>query len=327
MRYSLFEQVGPYTSYQVNPDGSYADSTKFGGGKPVVTYGGWEPRINLRYTIDDNSSFKAGIAKTYQYVHLVTNNGTTLPTDVWVPSTDIVKPELAWQYSAGYFRNFLDNKLETSVEIYYKDMQNQIQYKNGYVPNSLQDPQYSYVFGKGTAYGSEFFINKTQGKFTGWVGYTLSWTNQQFPLLNSGNVFPAKYDRRNDLSVVANYVVNKKWTLSSVFVYGSGNAITLPTGLAYIQNSLVQLYSQINQYRMPAYDRLDIAATYTPQHTHPRKWQGSWTFGIYNVYDRHNPFFMYVETQGSLSQGNVSIKTYEVYILPIIPSVTYNFKF
>src|SRR6202012_176902 len=138
----------------------------------------------------------------------------------------IVPPQIAWQYSAGYFRNFLDNKIESSVEVYYKSMQNQIQYKDGYTPNSTADPQLSYVFGKGEAYGAEFFVNKTQGRFTGWVGYTLSWTNQQFPDLNSGNVFPAKYDRRHDVSVIGTYEVNKKWTLSAVFVYGSGNAIT-----------------------------------------------------------------------------------------------------
>src|SRR6202008_4594043 len=120
----------------------------------------------------------------------------------WVPSTFVVKPQMAWQYSAGYFRNFLDNKLETSVEVYYKDMKNQIQYKDGYTPNSLQDPELSYVFGNGTAYGSEFFVNKTQGKFTGWIGYTLSWTWQKFPQLNNGDQFPAKYDRRHDISVV-----------------------------------------------------------------------------------------------------------------------------
>jgi len=326
LRYSAFMQVGPYTSYQYNASGIATDSASYGAGKPVVTYGGLEPRLNFRYTLSDDASFKAGIARTYQYVHLVTNNGTTLPTDVWVPSTDIVKPEIALQYSAGYFRNFLDNKLETSVEVYYKDMQNQIQYKNGYVPNSLQDPQYSYVFGRGWAYGSEFFINKTQGKFTGWIGYTLSWTNQQFALLNNGAVFPAKYDRRNDLSVVGNYVISKKWTVSSVFVYGSGNAITLPTSIYIINNTPVQEYSKINAYRLPAYDRLDISATLTPQHSRPRKWQGSWSFGIYNVYDRHNPFFMYVATQGSAQTG-ITVKTYEVYILPILPSVTYNFKF
>jgi len=259
-----------------------------------------------------------------------------------------VQPQMAWQYSAGYFRNFLDDKLETSVEVYYKDMKNQVQYKDGYVPNSLQDPELSYVFGTGTAYGTEFFVNKTQGKFTGWLGYTLSWTNQLFPDLNNGESFPAKYDRRHDISLVGTYQVNKKWTASAVFVYGSGNAITLPSAYYFVMtnttppdlsnttyksqtfsgSSLVEVFSKINAYRLPAYHRLDISATYTPQHAKPRKWHGSWTFSIYNVYDRHNPYFLYVSNDGSVSgSSNISVKVYEVYILPILPSITYNFNF
>jgi TonB dependent receptor/TonB-dependent Receptor Plug Domain/CarboxypepD_reg-like domain len=326
IRYSWFGQVGPYTAYDYDANQNPIDSTKYGSGKLVKSYGGWEPRFNMRFQLDQNSSIKTSIARTYQYIHLVTNNGSTLPTDVWVPSTYLVKPEVAWQYSAGYFRNFLDNKLETSVEVYYKDMQNQIQYKDGYTPNNLQDPELSYVFGTGTSYGSEFFINKTQGKFTGWIGYTLSWTYQQFPLLNGGQEFPAKYDRRHDLSVVGTYTFNKKWTTSAVFVYGSGNAITLPTGYYPIENNIIEYFSKINAYRLPAYHRLDVSATYTPQHSKPRKWQGSWTFSIYNVYDHHNPYFLYVDVQGNVQSGT-KLTVYEVYILPILPSITYNFKF
>jgi len=327
LRYSWFGQVGPYTRYDyADGTNTKTDSFSYSAGKVVQTYGGWEPRLNMRYILDDASSLKASVSRTYQYVHLVSNNGSTLPTDVWVPSTQIVKPEIAWQYSAGYFRNFLDNKLETSVEVYYKDMQNQIEYENNYVPNTLKDPELSYVFGHGWSYGAEFFINKTQGKFTGWIGYTLSWTYRQFADLNNGEAYPAKYDRRHDVSVVGSYELNKKWTLSGVFIYGSGNSITLPTGF-YILNSQVQeVFSKINAYRLPAYHRLDISAIYTPQHKRPRKWQGSWAFSIYNVYDRHNPYFLYADTQGSLKSGT-DVKIYEVSIFPIIPSITYNFKF
>ena len=329
LRYSYFGQVGPYTAYKYDASGNnIIDSTKYGPGQPVKSYGGLEPRFNMRFALNDHSSIKTSIAKTYQYVHLVTMNGTTLPTDVWVPSTYLVKPELAWQYSAGYFRNFLDNQLETSVEVYYKTMENQIQYKDGYVPNSLQDPELSYVFGTGTSYGSEFFINKTHGKFTGWLGYTLSWTNQDFPQLNNGQPFPAKYDRRNDISLVGSYTLNKKWNFSSVFVYGSGNAITLPTSYYFINNgtTLVEEFSKINAYRLPAYHRLDLSATYTPQHHKNHKWEDSWTFSVYNVYDRHNPYFMYVDIEGTVQKG-ITVTVYEVYILPILPSITYNFKF
>jgi hypothetical protein len=326
LRYSWFGQIGPYSDYTYDGNGNATDSTKYGPGKLVKSYGGWEPRVNMRFELNENSSLKVSVSKTYQYLHLVSNNGTTLPTDTWVPSTLIVQPQLSWQYSAGYFRNFLDNKLETSVEVYYKDMYNQIQYKDGYVPNTLQDPELSYVFGKGTAYGAEFFINKTQGKFTGWIGYTLSWTDQKFALLNNGDKFPAKYDRRHDLSLVGTYTFNKKWTTSAVFIYGSGNAITLPTGYYFIDGKLVELYSKVNAYRLPAYHRLDISATYTPQRTKPRKWEGSWTFSVYNIYNHHNPYFLYVDNTGTAQTG-IKMTVYEVSILPILPSVTYNFNF
>ena len=326
LRYSWFGQIGPYTAYNYNSAGAVSDSTKYGPGQLVKTYGGLEPRFNMRFKLNDLSSIKTSVAKTYQYIHMVSDNGTTLPTDVWVPSTYLVKPEIAWQYSAGYFRNFLDNMFETSVEAYYKTMKNQVEYEAGYVPNNIQDPELSYVFGNGTAYGSEFFVNKTKGKLTGWVGYTLAWTYEQFPLLNNGNPFPAKYDRRNDVSIVGSYVLNKKWTLSSVFVYGSGNAITLPTSYYFIQGNIQEQFSKINAYRLPAYDRLDISATLTPKHKKQHKWEGSWTFSIYNVYDRHNPYFLYVDNEGTVTNG-IKVTVYEVYILPILPSVTYNFKF
>ena len=326
VRYSAFQQVGPYTYYTLDGNGKPTDSSVYGKGKPIKTYGGLEPRLNLRFQLNDDQSIKTSVSRTYQYLHLVSNNGTTLPTDVWVPSTYTVKPQVAWQYSAGYFRNLLDNKIETSVEVYYKQMENQVQYKEGFTPNTITDPELSYVFGKGTAYGAEFFINKTQGKFTGWIGYTLAWTYLDFPDLNHGQTFPAKYDRRHDLSVVASYELSKKWTLSSVFVYGSGNSITLPTALYTINAQPAQYFSNINAYRLPAYHRLDISATYTPHHTKPRKWQGSWSFSVYNVYDRHNPYFLYVDNQGTLTKG-IKVTVYEVSILPIIPSITYNFKF
>ncbi len=326
IRYSWFQQVGPYTSYTRDFNGYKTDSIVYGKGKSIKDYGGWEPRFNTRIQLNDVSSLKTSISRTYQYLHLVSNNGSTLPTDVWVPSTYTVKPQAAWQYSMGYFRNFLDDRLETSVEIYYKDMENQVQYKDGYVPNSLEDPELSYVFGKGRAYGAEFFINKTRGKFTGWIGYTLAWTNLTFPKLNNGETFPAKYDRRHDLSLVGSYQFNKKWTVSTVFVFGSGNTITLPTAYYFIQGELSQLYSKLNNYRLPPYHRLDFSVTYTPQRAKPRKWQGSWTLSIYNIYNRKNPYFLYVDTEGTVGTG-IKVKVYQVSIMPILPSITYNFKF
>jgi len=328
LRYSVFAQSGPYTRYQYDINNKPTDSVKYGNGEIVKFYGGLEPRLNLRFELGQKSSLKTSVTRTYQYLHLVSNNGTTLPTDTWVPSTYMVKPQVAWQYAAGYFRNFLDNKLETSVEVYYKDMHNQIQYKDGFVPNTLEDPERSYVFGNGQAYGAEFFINKTQGKFTGWIGYTLSWTWQKFPQLNNGERFPAKYDRRHDISIVSTYDFNKKWSTSAVFIYGTGNAITLPTAYYFINGQIVQEYSKLNAYRLPAYHRLDLSVTYTPQRSRPRKWEGSWTLSVYNAYNRKNPYFLYVDNSGTAGgAGGIKMTVYEVYIMPVIPSITYNFKF
>ena len=326
LRYSWFGQTGPYAQYTYDINNRKTDSTLFSSGELVKTYGGLEPRLNLRFAVNEISSIKASVAKAYQYIHLVSNNGSTLPTDLWVPSTFYVQPQEAWQYSVGYFRNWMDNMIETSVEVYYKQMENQIEYREGYIQNSIKDPELDFVFGKGEAYGAEFLINKTKGKFTGWIGYTLSWTYRTFADLNNGESYPAKYDRRHDVSVVATYELNPKWTLSTVFIYGSGNAITLPTNYYFIDQAIVPQYSKLNEYRLFPYHRLDLSAIYKPKPKKKKKWESSWAFSVYNVYSRQNPYFLYVDTQGDISQG-VEAKVKQVSIFPILPSITYNFRF
>lgn len=327
IRYSVFAQAGPYKRMTYDATGEHAiDSTEYGAGSIVKAYGGFEPRLNLRFDLGHASSIKASVVRSNQYIHLVSNNGSTLPTDIWVPSTYYVQPQQAWQYSLGYFRNFMNNMLETSVEVYYKQMHNQIEYREGYTPSTLRDPERDFVFGNGEAYGAEFFVNKTKGKFTGWVGYTLSWTYRTFPLLNNGETFPAKYDRRHDISVVASYEHSKRWTFSAVFVYGSGNAITLPTNYYFVDNHLVAQYSKLNAYRIFPYHRLDLSAVLTPQHKKQRRWHSSWAFSVYNVYDRMNPYFLYVDTKSNGS-GAYDVSVKQVSIFPILPSITYNFNF
>jgi hypothetical protein len=327
LRYSWFAQAGPYTRKIYDATGVHPiDSTEYGPGSIVKSYGGLEPRLNLRFDLGHATSIKASAVRSNQYIHLVSNNGSTLPTDIWVPSTYYVQPQQAWQYSLGYFRNFMNNMLETSVEVYYKQMQNQIEYREGYTPSSLRDPERDFVFGNGEAYGAEFFVNKTKGKFTGWVGYTLSWTYRTFPQLNSGETFPAKYDRRHDISVVASYEHSKRWTFSAVFVYGSGNAITLPTNYYFVDDQLVAQYSKLNAYRIFPYHRLDLSAVLTPQHRKPHRWHSSWAFSIYNVYNRMNPYFLYVDTKSN-GNGTYDVSVKQVSIFPILPSITYNFNF
>lgn len=327
IRYSLFQQVGPNMKYTTDLDGNRTDSVIYTKGQSLKTYYGFEPRLAVRYSLNDETSFKASVSRNIQYIHLVSNSGSTLPTDIWVPSTYRVKPQLSWLYAVGLFKNFKNKTFETSVELYYKSMQNQIEYKEGYTPNSLEDTENSFVFGKGWSYGSEVFINKVKGRFTGWVGYTLSWTWRQFDDLNFGLKFPAKYDRRNDISIVALYELNKKWKLSSTFVYGTGNAVTLPQRFYIIDGVLTQEYSSINQYRLPSYHRLDASAILTPKKNQGRKWKTEWVFGIYNAYSRKNPYFIYFDQTGNPLDGSLQIQAKQVSIFPIIPSVTWNFKF
>ena len=327
LRYSWFQQIGPYNIYTTDANGNRTDSTKFSSGQPVKTYGGLEPRFTLRYGINDETSIKASVTRNLQYIHLVSNSGSTLPTDLWVPSTYKVKPQISWLYAAGLFKNFNNNTFETSVELYYKSMQNQIEYEEGYTPNTLEDTEKFFTFGKGWSYGSEFFINKTKGRLTGWIGYTLSYTWRKFPALNFGEKYPAKYDRRHDLSVVALYELNKRWKLSATFVYGSGNATTLPQRFYLVNGVLTQEYSRINEYRLPAYHRLDFAGIYSPKKNEGRKWHSEWVFSVYNVYSRKNPYFIYFDQNGSAYDGSLKVQGKQVSLFPIIPAVTWNFKF
>ena len=327
LRFTSFEQVGPYKKYTTDANGNRTDSTVYGSGQSVKTYSALEPRFAVRYEIKDNQSVKFGITNNMQYIHLVSNSGSTLPTDLWVPSTLNVKPQISWQYSAGYFRNFKEGMYETSLECYYKTMDNQIEYKNGYTPNTLKDPEESFVFGKGWSYGTELFINKTKGRFTGWFGYTLSWTFRKFKDLNDGNEYPSKYDRRHDLSIVGMYDVNKKWRLSAVFIYGTGAAFSAPERLYTVGGVLTQQFSKINEYRMDPYHRLDLAATYTPKHNEHKKVKDYWVFSIYNVYNHYNPYFLYLNTTGSLANNNLQLQYKQVSLFPIIPSVAWNVKF
>ncbi len=327
LRYSNFTQVGAYKIYKTDEFQNRLDSTIYKRGQTVKSYGGLEPRLTLRYEINDRTSVKASVTRNLQYIHLVSNSGTTLPTDIWVPSTYKVKPQISWLYAAGLFKNFKDNTYETSVEVYYKQMQNQIEYREGYTNNSLKDTEDDFTFGNGWSYGSEFFVNKVKGRFTGWIGYTLSWTWGKFDNLNGGEKFAAKYDRRNDMSIVAMYELNKKWKFSSAFVYGTGSASTLPQRFYLIGGVLSQQYSNINQYRLPSYHRIDFSATLTPKKNERRKLKTEWVFSVYNAYSRQNPYFIYYDQSGSPLDGTLKIQGKQVSIFPIIPAVTWNFKF
>ena len=327
IRESAFQQIGKYKSYTTDVNGNRLDSIVYEKGEPVKTYFGFEPRFTIRYALNDATSIKAAVTRNVQYIHLVSNAGTTLPTDIWVPSTIKVKPQESWLYALGLFKNFNDNTYETSLEVYYKDLQNQIEYEEGYTPATLEDTENFFTFGKAKSYGTELFINKTKGRLTGWIGYTLSWTFRKFPKLNSGGQYPAKYDRRHDISLVGIYELSRKWKLSGTFIFGSGNAATLPQRFYIYEGVLTQQYSRINEYRLPSYHRLDLAATYSPKKHPERKLKSEWVFSVYNIYSRKNPYFIYFDQSGNPYNGTLEVQAKQVSLFPIIPSVTWNFKF
>jgi|TARA_B100001964_G_scaffold99589_1_gene111188 outer membrane receptor for ferrienterochelin and colicin len=292
-----------------------------------------EPRLSFRYKLNSTSSLKGAYTQNYQYVHLALLSGSSLPSDLWVPSSSEIKPKFSTQYGIGYFKNLKDNMYETSIEAYYKEMTNLIEYKEGVLPedNTNSNSDGAFTFGNGDSYGLELLIKKTKGKTTGWIGYTLSKTTRYFDEVNEGIAFPAKYDRRHDLSITAKHKLSEKWTLSSVFVYATGNAITLPTERYMVGGNIYTEYTSRNGFRMKPYHRLDIGATYTPKKK--KRFQSSWSFSIYNVYSRKNPYFIYFALEsaegqeGSIQNGDLTPKAYQVSIFPILPSVTWNFNF
>ncbi len=322
LRYSAFSQVGPYTSKRTGQ--------VFSKNQAVKTYSGLEPRVLAKYTLTESSSIKGGITSNYQYLHLVSNSTSTLPGDIWVPSTEAVRPQQAIQYALGYFKNFKENTYETSLEIYYKDMYHQLDYSEEYVPNAANDEEDSFINGKGRSYGAELFLKKAKGRLNGWIGYTLSKTERKFDKINSGNWYPLTFDRRHDLSVVANYQLTKKWDASAVFVYSTGRAYTPIQSVYFIGTAEGQtnpnvLYGARNSARLEPYHRMDLSFTYTPHPNSIRSWKGSWTFAAYNTYNRLNTFFTYYDF-ASTPNGGTKAEAFKVTIFPIVPSITYNFK-
>ncbi len=342
LRYSMYQHVGPFKRY-IKGDISNPDSVvNYSKGDLIKFYSGLEPRVSGRWLLSETSSIKAGYSYNYQYVHLTSLSAVSLPTDIWYPSTDKAKPQKGWQGSLGYFHNFKDDKYETSVEVYYKGMKNLIEYKEGALPgdNVNDNTDNILVFGTGQAYGIEFFVKKAYGKLTGWIGYTLAKTERKFPDLNTGNVFPAKYDRRHDLSIVAGYKLNERWTFGAAFIYATGNTLTLPTSWYVQEQSLLFNYGARNSTRMAPYHRLDLSATlydksYKVKQDEltgepikvKKRFRSNWSFSVYNVYNRANPFFMYVDSNGDFLNGDFKISVKQVSLFPIIPSVTWNFEF
>jgi TonB dependent receptor/CarboxypepD_reg-like domain/TonB-dependent Receptor Plug Domain len=322
LRASLFTVLGPGSFYSYDSSGNAIDTATYGSGKVVINYFNLEPRASLSYKLTDASSLKLSYARTTQNLHLLSNSTSANPTDVWIPSSNNVKPEIGDQVSTGYYRNLKNNQYEFSSEIYYRILQNQIDYKNGAQLIANETVESQLIFGKGRAYGLELFFKKKYGRFTGWVSYTLSRTERQFTSVNNDSWFPATQDRTHDISLVGTYKINKKWTLSADFVYYTGNAITWPSGKYEVNGQVAFLYTQRNAYRMPPYNRLDVSATL--QGKKGKKFDSNWNFSIYNLYGRENPYSITFEQDPSDPSKTQAV---QYALFRFVPSVTYNFKF
>jgi hypothetical protein len=327
LRFTGFSQLGEFTRYSVDGNLQILDTIVYGKNHRIATYANAEPRLALRYTLTSSSSLKISYDKNYQYMHMAPLSSASLPMDVWVTSSTTVKPQSADQFSAGYFRNFSQNTIESSLVVYYKTMRNQMEYRDGVIIGYSKGFNYddNFVFGSGTSYGAEVLVRKNTGRINGMVGYTLSRTTRSFDDLNQGRSFPAKYDRLHDASVMVNFVANPKWTFGGVFVYGTGNALNLPVARYVIQGNIVNEYGERNSFRMPAYHRLDLAATYVAHKS--KKIESAWIFSVYNVYNRRNPYYIYFETDGDLQEYKLETNLKQVSLFPVLPSVTYRLKF
>lgn len=328
LRNSYFIQVGPFTRY-IKDDlhQTTLEEIRYKENQPVASYWDLEPRASFKVSINENSSIKLSYMRNSQYIHLASISATTLPIDLWVASSDVVKPQKGSQYALGYFQNLFNDKYEGSIEVYYKTLKNQIEYMDGALPgDDISDNADNYfIFGRGYSYGVEFFFKKRVGQFTGWIGYTWSKTEKIFDEIDNGEPFPAKYDRRHDLSVTATYRITERLTASAVFVFATGNTTTLPVSSYMIDGDVVNVYGKRNSYRMPSYHRLDLSLTYDLKTK--KNWESSFNFSIYNVYNHKNPYFIYVYNTGNVKDGTYKTVAQQLSIIPILPAVTWNFKF
>jgi len=323
IRLSLFQNIGPGTVYHYTPNYVTIDSSVYRAGTIYNTYWGIEPRIGLLYDFNEKSSVKASYARTYQYLQLAQNSSAGTPLDIWFPASPNIKPQIADQVAVGYFRNFRHNTIETSVEVYYKWMKNVIDFKN-FAQLLLVDTLEGQVrTGRGYSYGIEFLVRLNEKIVSGWVSYTYSRSFRMIPDIEP-DPYPAPYDKPNNISVVLNVQVSKRWNISANWLYATGAPVTFPTGRAVISGKVVPIYSNRNAYRYQDYHRLDLAVTFSSKPKPKRKFTWDLNFSVYNAYNRHNTWSI------NFVQDNVDPNTTyaeKIYLFGIIPSITFNFHF
>lgn len=336
LRLSIFQNIGKsdvylYEDPQDNININRTDTLHYGAWENIKTYVNVEPRVALRYILGEGQSAKISYNRMVQNTHLIAAGTVPVPFNTWNPSGYYLEPQLADQVAVGYFRNFSNNTYEFSAEAYYKDIKNVTDFADNADIFFNQDLSTEFRQGKAWAYGVELMLNKPRGKLTGSVGYTLSKAMRKIPGVNLDRAFAANYDRRHVVNIQAAYDMNERWTLGATFTYSTGRPITLPTGKFEYQNYRPDVITERNGYRLPAFHRLDLSATYNPRKNSTRRWKGQWVFSVYNAYNRQNPFTIYTRItkndDGDTIGDGYTKEARMIYLFPILPSITYNFKF
>ncbi len=322
LRLTGFSVLGGGDFLTVDQDGNIINTTSYKKGEFVKTYINLEPRLSLSYLLNQQSSLKTSYVRNAQNMHMISNSTSSRPSDKWLPSSLMVKPEVSDQFAVGYYRNLFDNAFELNVESYYKTMDNQIDYRDGAETFNSDNIETQLLYGIGRAYGLEFLFKKKKGDFTGWLSYTLAKTERKIDGINGGNWYNARQDRTHELALVGSYQLNEKWSLNASWIYYTGDAITFPVGKYNMDGQTFFYYTDRNTYRMPSYHRLDLGANL--QLKKRKNYSSELSFSLYNAYGRKNAYMInFREAENDPSRTEVVRTT----LFQFLPSISYNFKF
>ncbi len=324
LRYSMFYNVGDGTIFSYNDEYEVVDSINYEKGEFFNLYHGLEPRMAVNYMLNERNSIKASYARTRQYLQIASNSNAGTPLDIWFPASPNIRPQISDQVAMGYFRNFLDNRIESSVELYYKKMTNSIDFRDH--AQLMLNPRLEgeLRIGDATSYGAELYIKYETPELSGWISYTYSRTTRDIPEINDGIPYPAPYEKPHDLALVFSYNITNRIGLAANWIYSTGIPFTLPAGRYEVHGSILPLYTGRNEYRLPDYHRLDVSVTITGKVKTGRRWQSEWNFSVYNAYARKNIWtinFIQDDESPDLTYAEMT------YLFSIIPAITYNFKF
>jgi outer membrane receptor protein involved in Fe transport len=322
----LFQNLGKGVVYNYDKYNDYEviDSTIYKKGKIFSPYGNFEPRLGFKYELNNLTSIKGSYTRTAQYMQMATNSTAGTPMDMWFTASPNVKPQLSDMASIGMFRNLFNDKLETSLEVYYKEMQNTIDFKDHAVLYGNQRLDGELRFGQAKSYGAELMIQFPSTRLNGWVSYTYSHTERTIKEINEGRTYLAPYDKPHSVNVVLNYELTKRIIVGATWVYATGAPLTIPAYRMEVGNVMVPGYTERNTFRMPDYHRLDLSLTFKGKVKPGRWWQGEWNISAYNAYMRKNAWIIrFVRDEKDPNRTYAE----KFYLFSIIPSVTYNFKF